>query len=104
MQYGMLTSWNRCLSRRHTLENLRARLETFERAVVQPLWDGNARRIDLRRQDGWGRCGLHAVPSSYSGHLCHGARVPRMVAEAQGEKRHANRLTPANDRPPRAPY
>src|SRR5437899_12957703 len=57
-----------------TLGNLRMRLETFERTAVRPMWDGQARRIDLRRQDAAGSVmRLQAVLASYTGHLRHGA-------------------------------
>jgi hypothetical protein len=71
---GWRTWWNRRLPRRRTLGNLRTRLETFERTAVRPMWDGTAQRIDLRRQDTTGSVArLHAVLTSYAGHVRHGA-------------------------------
>lgn len=41
---GWKTWWNRRLPRRRTLGDMRARLQTFERAAVRSVWDGAARR------------------------------------------------------------
>jgi RNA-directed DNA polymerase len=70
---GWKTWWNRRLPRRRTLGNVRARLQTFERAAVRSVWDGVARRIDLQRQDTAGSVArLQATLASYAGHLRHG--------------------------------
>ena len=69
---GWKTWWDRRVPRRRTLENLRSRLEAFERAAVRPV--PGAQRIDLRRQDPAGSVErLRAAVVSYSGHLRQGA-------------------------------
>src|SRR5262245_66197908 len=71
---GWKTWWNRRLPRRRTLGNVRAQLDTFERAAVRLMRGGRARRIDLRRQDPAGSVErLRSMLASYAGHLRHGA-------------------------------
>jgi len=71
---GFKTWWNRRLPRRRTLNNVRVRLETFERVAARPRVGGTAQHIDLRRQDQAGSVErLRSVLASYSGHLRHGA-------------------------------
>ena len=81
---GWRTWWNRRRPRRRTLGNLRIRLEHFERTAVRPMWDGSARRSDLRRQDTAGS--VERQNFDHGGRIVESAgrswRIPFAIVEA----------------------
>jgi RNA-directed DNA polymerase len=75
---GWMTFWNHRRPRGRALASCEARMRSFSRRELRPLWNGAALRLDAERQPE-ALPALRATLASYSGHLRHGAAYAKWV-------------------------